>query len=94
VIGGGAWDLRVSPWESRREAMLDLFGKSKPFTMGPALQIDGQNARLLMEALSGRWDYDQDRRDRRTIWYYVANAFRFVSIESRQAWKSAGMTTT
>jgi len=25
--------------------------------------------------LSGRWSYEQDRRDKRTVWHYVANAF-------------------
>lgn len=72
---GGAWDPPLNPWESRREAMLDLFGKAKPFAMTPALQIDRQNARLLVEALSGRWCYDTQRRDKRDAWYYVANAF-------------------
>ena len=43
---GGAWDPPLNPWESRRETMLDLFGKAKPFAMTPALQIDRQNARL------------------------------------------------
>jgi len=30
---------------------------------------------VLVEALSGRWSYEQDRRDKRTVWHYVANAF-------------------
>ena len=65
----------MNPWESRRETTLDLFGKAKPFAMTPALQIDRQNARLLVEALSGRWCYDTQLRDKRDAWYYVANAF-------------------
>jgi len=72
---GGTRDPPMNPWESRREAMLDLFGKAKPFAMTPALQIDRGNARLLVEALSGRWSYVQERRDKRNVWYYVANAF-------------------
>ena len=72
---GGVWDSPVNPWGSRREAMLDLFGKATPFTMAPALQIHKTNGRLLVEALSGRWSYDHERRDKRDAWYYVANAF-------------------
>ena len=52
-----------------------VFGKAQGYTMKPALQIDRTNARLLVEALSGRWSYEQDRRDKRTVWHYVANAF-------------------
>ena len=72
---GGTWDPPMHPWESRRERLLDQFGKAQPFTMTPALQIDRTNARLLVEALSGRWGYDQERRDRRNLWYYVTAAF-------------------
>jgi hypothetical protein len=68
----------MSPWESRRDAMLDVFGKAQPFTMTPALQINRTDARLLVEALSGRWSYDNDRRDKRNLWYYVANAFSLL----------------
>ena len=60
--------------------MLDLIGKATPGTFQPSLQIDGTGAKLLIEALSGRWSYDTDRREKRTVWYHVANAFSlFVS---------------
>ncbi len=75
---GGTWNLSMQPWEIRRDAMLDLFGKAQPFTMKPALQIDRVNARLVVEALSGRWSYENDRRDKRNLWYYVANAFSLI----------------
>jgi hypothetical protein len=53
---------------------------SAPGTFQPSLQIDGTGAKLLIEALSGRWSYDTDRRDKRTVWYYVTNSFSlFVS---------------
>jgi len=51
---GGTWSPSLKPWENRREAMLELFGKVLPFALKPALQIDPVNARLLVEALSGR----------------------------------------
>jgi hypothetical protein len=35
--------------------MLDLFGKAKPIALTRSLQIDRQNARLLVGSLSGRW---------------------------------------
>jgi hypothetical protein len=43
--------------------------------MTPALQINRGDGRLLVEALSGRWSFDHERRDKRNAWYYVANAF-------------------
>jgi hypothetical protein len=81
----GDWTQPFTPWESRRETLLDLLGKSLPWTFGPALQIDPTDARLLIEALSGRWSYENDRREKRTIWHHVANAFSLTlgRIESR-----------
>jgi len=53
-----------------RRRVLDLIGKATPGTFQPSLQIDGTGAKLLLiEALSGRWSYDTDRRERRTVWY-------------------------
>ena len=43
-----------------------------------SLQIDGTGAKLLIEALSGRGSYDTDRREKRTVWYHVANAFSLL----------------
>lgn len=36
---GGYWEPVSSPWESRRESMLDLLGKAAPFAFTPALQM-------------------------------------------------------
>ena len=58
--------------------MLDLIGKATPGTFQPSLQIDGTGAKLLIEALSGRWSYDAERRDKKTVWHYVANAFSLL----------------
>ena len=69
---GGYWE---KPLSSRRDGVLDLIGKATPGTFQPSLQIDGTGAKLLIEALSGRWSYDTERRDKRTVWYHVANAF-------------------
>ena len=71
------WEPATSTWEARREAMLDLLGKAQPFAFKPALQISPE-AKLLIEALSGRWDYQQDRREKKNIFYYVANAFSLL----------------
>jgi hypothetical protein len=59
---------------SRRAAI----GKATPGTFQPSLQIDGIGAKLLIEALSGRWSYETDRRDKKTVWYHVANAFSLL----------------
>jgi hypothetical protein len=54
-----------------RGAMLFWSSSAEPCkgAFRPALQID-PSAKLLIEALSGRWTYE-----RRTIWYHTANAF-------------------
>lgn len=78
-ILGGEWKTAVSPWESRRDGMLDVLGKATPYVFTPALQIDPVDGRLLIEALSGRWSYEKEaRRDRRNIWFHVANAFSLL----------------
>jgi hypothetical protein len=74
---GGFWEKSESKWESRRDAVLELIGKATPGAFRPALQID-PSAKLLIEALSGRWTYESERRERRTIWYHVANAFSLL----------------
>jgi hypothetical protein len=75
---GGDWSPAYNPWESRKDSILDLLGKAVPGAFKPALQIDPTDARLLVDALSGRWTYEKNRRDTRTIWYYVADAFSCV----------------
>jgi len=65
----------LSEWEGRRDGVLDLIGKAAPGTFQPSLQIDGTGPKLLIEALSGRWSYDTDRWEKRTVWFHVANAF-------------------
>ena len=43
--------------------------------MTATLQIDRENGRLLIEALGGRATYEKERRDQRTGWDHVMNAF-------------------
>ena len=64
----------TSPWESRKDAVLDLLAKATAFNFTPMLQIDGTHARLVVDALSGRWSYHKERTDRQNIFYHVANA--------------------
>src|SRR5262245_6862016 len=66
---GGHWGKPFSKWEGRRDGVLDLIGKATPRLFQPSLQIDGTGAKLLIEALSGRWSYDTERREKRTVWY-------------------------
>jgi hypothetical protein len=75
---GGYWEKPLSKWESRRDGVLDLIGKATPGTFQPSLQIDGTGAKLLIEALSGRWSYDTERREKRTVWFHIANAFSLL----------------
>jgi hypothetical protein len=74
----GYWEKPLSKWEGRRDGVLDLIGKATPGTFQPSLQIERTGAKLLIEALSGRWSYDTERRDKRTVWYNVANAFSLL----------------
>ena len=75
---GGIWEKTNSRWESRRDSVLELIGKSVPGLFKPALQIDPGGGKLLVEALAGRWSYEQDRRNQRTTWHHVANAFSLL----------------
>jgi hypothetical protein len=76
-ILGGSWETASAEWEIRRDAVLGLIGKATPGMFRPALQIDPE-ARLLIEALSGRWSYEKDRREKRSAWFYTANAFSLL----------------
>ena len=71
---GGMWDPPAHPWEIWREAMLDMLGKARPFAMTAPLQINQGDARLLVEALSGRWSFEKARRDQRNVWHYATSA--------------------
>jgi hypothetical protein len=51
---GGDWSPASSPWQSRKDSILDLLGKAVPGAFKTALQIDSTEARLLVGALSGR----------------------------------------
>ena len=64
----------ASPWESPKGTILDLLAKATPLAFASMLQIDGANAWLVVDALSGRWSYHKERTDRQNIFYHVANA--------------------
>jgi ATP-dependent DNA ligase len=70
------WDPPAHPWEIRREAMRTCWASRGPFAMTAALQIDRENAWLLVEALIGRSSYEKERRDGRNVWDHVMNAYR------------------
>jgi hypothetical protein len=75
MLLGGDWSPAQKPWESRKDSILDVLAKAVPGAFKPALQINATEARLLIDALSGRWSYEKNRRDTRTVWHYVADAF-------------------
>jgi phage terminase large subunit-like protein len=78
ILGAGEWTRIEKPWESRRDAMLDVLAKAMPVTFQPILQLDLVDARPLIEALSGRWSFEKDRRDTRNTSWHVANAFTLL----------------
>jgi hypothetical protein len=87
TLGAGEWMTIQKPWESRRDAMLDILGKAMPYTFRPILQIDPVNARPLIEALSGRWSFEKDRRDTRNASWHVANALTLL-LSRLELWKA------
>jgi hypothetical protein len=69
------WTAVSIGWQMRRAALLNWLGRSKPFSIGePTVLIDPMNAKLLVEALSGKWDWNHDRRSKQMIWSVAANA--------------------
>ena len=87
TLGAGQWTTIKKPWESRRDAMLDVLGKALPYTFQPILQLDPVNARPLIEALSGRWSFEKYRRDVRNTSWHVANAFTLL-LTRLELWKA------
>jgi hypothetical protein len=86
ILGAGVWTTVKTPWEGRKDAMLDVLAKAMPYTFRPILQIDPVNARPLIEALSGRWSFEKDRRDVRNASWHVANAFTLL-LTRLELWK-------
>jgi hypothetical protein len=78
ILGQGAWTTVKTKWENRKDAMLDVLSKAMPYTFRPMLQIDPVDARPLIEALSGRWSFEKDRRDTRNAPWHVADAFSLM----------------
>jgi hypothetical protein len=87
ILGAGVWTTIKTPWEGRKDAMLDVLSKAMPYTFRPVLQIDPVDARPLIEALSGRWSFEKDRRDTRNASWHVANAFTLL-LARLELWKA------
>ena len=87
ILGAGEWTVIKKPWESRRDAMLDVLGKATAYTFKPILQLDSVNALPLIEALSGRWSFERERRDTKNASWYIANAFGLLLARS-ELWKA------
>ena len=91
ILGAGEWTTIRKPWESRRDAMLDVLAKAMPFKCQAILQLDPVGARPLVEALSGRWTFEKDRRDTRNASWHVANAFTLL-LSRLELWKATPKT--
>ena len=78
--------LRVEAEHIQRE-LLDILGKAMPYSFRPILQIDPVNARPVIEALSGRWSFEKDRRDTRNASWHVANALTLL-LSRLELWKA------
>ena len=87
ILGAGQWSMIRKPWESRRDSLLDILSKAVPYSFRPILQIDPVDARPLIEALSGRWSFERERRDTKNASWYIANAFGLLLARS-ELWKA------
>jgi hypothetical protein len=87
ILGAGEWTRIEKPWQTRRDAMLDVLRKAMPFKFQPILQLDPVNARPLIDAFSGRWSFEKERRDTRNASWHVANAFT-LRIARSELWKA------
>lgn len=58
---GGSWMPGPQSWEARKGSLLAMMLRKAPTSFSPALQIDPVDGRPLIQALSTRWHYPQNR---------------------------------
>ena len=72
----GQWAGISKPWETRRDAMLDMLTKAVPFIFRPLVQFDPQGTVSLSQALStGRYN-EKLQVEKKS--YHVVNAFTLL----------------
>jgi hypothetical protein len=83
---GGEWALITRPWEVRRDAMQDALTRSVPFSFRPAVQLSPANTGVLSQALSGRYEKRDEKKN-----YHIVNAFSLL-LSRLELWKAMPKT--
>jgi hypothetical protein len=78
------WCSISKPWESRRDAMLEVLLKAQAFSFKPVVQIDSTDTQVLSQALNGRV-YEKTQIEKKT--YRVLDAFS-VLVVRLEMWKT------
>src|SRR4030095_14750586 len=77
------WSSITKPWESRRDAMLEVLVKCQAFSFKPVVQINSTDTQVLSQALNGRV-YEKTQIEKKT--YRVLDAFS-VLVVRLEMWK-------
>lgn len=74
----GYWSPGPNKWEAMKELLLDIMTRTVSFE--PALQIDYEGGKPLIQALSGQWyrEADRDRPKDNPPWSSIGQAFCFL----------------
>jgi hypothetical protein len=78
------WCSISKPWESRRDAMLEVLVKAQAFSFKPLVQINSTDTQVLSQALNGRV-YEKTQIEKKT--YRVLDAFS-VLVVRLEMWKT------
>ena len=78
------WCSITKPWESRRDAMLEVLVKAQAFSFKPVVQINSTDTQVLSQALNGRV-YEKSQIEKKT--YRVLDAFS-VLVARLQMWQA------
>ena len=68
----------LSKWEGRRDGVLDLIDRPVPGHFSRASKSMGLAPSCLSKLSADDGSYDTERREKRTVWYHVANAFSIL----------------
>ena len=74
---GGIWEKSVSKREGRRDAMLDRSTRLRGECFGRRVKLPRRAPSYSSKRLAGAGAVSE-RREKRTVWYHVANAFSLL----------------
>jgi hypothetical protein len=80
---GGQWTSISTPWELRRDRMLNILVEAQPFSFKPRVQIDQASTSSLCQALNARL-YEKTQSEKKN--YHVINALTLL-LDRLELWK-------